>query len=155
MKINLTESITAMQTRALKAREGTKLTGKGTIRKLLEEMADPDKPLIIAIYGTKKDRLPGDYFMCECRSLLVYEGAAFKEQEKIRREKEEEERKQAARTARLDQIKAKIRTELKAESVEREKEGADFDRKYDEQKESAIEKEAAAILAKEEGADKC
>lgn len=150
MKINLSQSITAVQTRAERARQDIKLADKGTIGRLLEGMADDNRPVIIEIYGVKEDRLPGDYFLRECRGIFVFESATFKEREKIRLEEEARAAVQAKRTFRLNQIKAKIRSELKTESVEREKDGEDFDRKYDEQKESAIEKEALTILEAEE-----
>ncbi len=154
MRVDLTATITVVQTRALKVRQGTESIDMKTVGKLLESMTD-DKPLIIETYGTKEDRLPGDYFMRECRGIFIFKGCKYKALEKNRQREEKEGRKQAARQLKLDKIKNELRARPK---VENEK----FDKKYDVQSreqaettERRIEREALAILAKEEGADKC
>ena len=150
MGIDLLQSVTSQQTWNEQARRGAQLADGKTIRALLEKISDPDKPLVIAIYGTRKDRQPNDFFMRECRSWLIYESAAYKEFEKNRREKEEEGRKQAARQAKLNEIKAGLRKERLADD-------RDFDKRYDRQTEEQaeaterrIEREALTIFEAEE-----
>lgn len=157
MRVSLVQSVTSDLTRGEQVRRGAKIADGKTIRALLEKMADPDKPLVIEIFGVKEDRQPGDYFMCECKSIFIFEGAAYKESEKIRLEEEKKVAAQVKRTARLDQIKSRLRAEKKADDES-------FDKKYDEQTEgraeiveAEIERKAEVILRKEEGekADKC
>lgn len=157
MRVSLVQSVTSDLTRSERMRKGAQLADGRTIRAMLEKMADPDKPLVIEIFGVKEDRQPNDYFMRECRGIFIFEGVAYKESEKIRLEKEGKVAVQVKRTARLAQIKSKLRAEKKADN-------GDFDKKYNEQTEeraeiaeAEIEKKAEVILKKEEGekADKC
>lgn len=150
VRIDFTESITAHETRAQQVRQGARIVDSAVIKKELEHLADDDRPLVIAVYGVREDGKPGDFFMRECRALLIYEGRDFKALEKEREETERREGKDRQRQARLDQIKARLRAGRKTEDL-------DFDRKYagqvrslEEAEEAEIEAEAAAILLEEE-----
>ena len=155
MRVSLSATVTVMETRAKQVRRGAKLADGKTIRSILEKITDDNRPIIVEIYGVKEDRLPGDYFMRECRGLFIYEGAAYKELEKTRRDEKERDEKVRLRDVELNRIKTRLRAELKADDKS-------FDKKYDAQTkerveitEREIEKKALAILAKEEGTDKC
>lgn len=150
MRVGLAESITSQQTRAEQVRKGAKLVDGKTIRALLEKIADPDKPLVIAVYEVKKDRLPGDFYLRECRGIFIYQSRAFLDAERERCAKEGKAAALATRTARLDQIKSRLWAELKADDDS-------FDKKYDAQTEervaiaeAEVERAALVILAEEE-----
>ncbi len=150
MRVGLAESITAMQTRAEQVRKGAKLVDRKAIGKLLETMTDDDRPIILEVYGVKKDRLPGDYFLRECRKIFIYEGVKYQALEKVRREKEKEVTALAVRQAKLDEIKNRLRSRLKADD-------ANFNKRYDAQSreraeivEAEIEREALTVFEKEE-----
>ncbi len=134
---------------AFRRTEPESITGKN-IQKALEKEGSDGKPLVLIVVGLREGRQPGDYTLREVRRVMAYRSKTFLGAEQKRHAEEEEKRKQVTRTFRLNQIKAEIRTKLKAESVEREKDGEDFDVKYAEQEERAIEKEAAMILEAEE-----
>lgn len=150
MRVSLNHSLTTQISRDEQMRKGAQLANKGTIRKLLEELADNDRPIIVEIYGAKKDRQPDDYFLRECRGLLIYEGVNYQALEKNRREEEGEVAASAARQVKLNEIKVRLRAELKDDN-------GDFDRRFDAQSrlqneatEREIGEKAEAILGKEE-----
>lgn len=109
-----------------------------------------ESPLIIFVAGVRSGVRPGDWNLREVRKLLIYQSRAFLKIEKERLEEEKKAAVQAARQARLNEIKAGLRKERLADD-------RSFDGRYDEQtkkqleaEERAIEEKAAMILAKEE-----
>lgn len=129
--------------------EPESITAKN-IRALLEEEGADGKPLVLIIAGVREGDRPGRYILREVRRVITYQSKTFLDAERERYAKEEEERKQAARSARLNQIKARLRAGGKADDK-------DFDKRYDQQSkeqaeavEAEIEQAALAILEKED-----
>lgn len=145
-RVDFTESITSHETRLKQVRKGARTSDANVISSMLEEIADYDCPLVLAVYGTKEDGKVGDYFLRECRSFLVYKGHKYKAMEEHREREKRQAEIERERKVRIDRIKSQLQPKRRAE----EEEGRDFDRQAAEALRKNIEdqigKEAEAIL---------
>ena len=120
------------------------------VRALLEKEGADGKPLVLILAGVRDGRKPGRFIIREVRRVLAYESIVFLDQEGKRLEEERKAEQERRKQGRLDQIKGGLRAERRSQ----EKEGQEFDRVYDaqreQQSEKEIEKKALAILEEEE-----
>lgn len=141
MTINLLQSITFQNTLDDVFRRGElQPVTSADIRALLEKEGADGKPIVLFVAGVRNGDQPGRYTLREVRRGLVYRSRSFLDAESARLREEKKTQEQAARTARLNAIKAQLRAGRKAED-------ADFDRKYGEQIQSLAEAEDTEIEA--------
>jgi|GEM_PF-3159522 len=126
---------------------GPEFLDRESLSERLEKIADPDKPMIIKIFGVRELDDEGSFTIRECRSILGYKSSGYLKLESERAEAERKAEAERTKQARLDQFRSQVRQELREKELMSE--AADEGKKQRERMniESSIEAEARKRFA--------